>query len=411
MLMRSLTCLALATLLLPAVAPAGVTITVLDVGQGDATLVRSTSGTTLLFDAGPSGSHTAILSYLASQGITALDYIVSSHYHADHIGGTVAVYQQTGATSGVWDRGWSYTTATYQNYAAAVAADRQTLTAGQVLDLGAGVTATVLALNGNGVLSPPFSNANRENEYSVALLIECGSFDYFQAGDITGVNDGSYVDIETSVAQTMSALGKANLEIYKVNHHGSYSSSNAYFLNTTTPEVAIISCGVDNSYGHPHAETLTRLQQRDIFVYMTTAGGGATLPPSEMTIVGGHVVIETTGYLTYTVNGDLWEMDEQGTGAWDSMPVLFALHGNHPNPFNPATVISFTSLRGGDGRLEIYDLAGRRQSSSTFSAPAGPYELTWHARDAAGRALPAGVYLYQIVLPDGRDTGRMVLAK
>jgi beta-lactamase superfamily II metal-dependent hydrolase len=404
--------LGLLALLLPVWSLAGVTITVLNVGQGDATLVQSSSGMTLLFDAGPaSTAQSVILPYLTSQGIDELDYIVVSHYHADHIGAIAAIYDRTGANHGVWDRGWSYTTTTYTNYANAVADDRQTLTAGQVLDLGNGVTATVIALNSNGVLQPPFNRSNRENEYSVALLIECGDFDFFQAGDLPGVNNSTYVDIETSVALTMQGLGKADIEVLRVSHHGSYSSSNAFFLNTTTPEVALISVGANNSYGHPHAAHLERLQERSIHVYMTTEGNGALLPPADMTIVGGHIVIQTSGFGTYTVDGDVWLMDEQGTDAPGAALAAFVLHGNHPNPFNPATVITFYSAHGGPGRLEVYDLAGHRHWHTEFTAPAGEHRLSWQGQDHAGRMLPAGVYLYQVVLPDGRDAGRMVLVK
>jgi len=404
--------LAAILVLLPAGALAGVTITVLDVGQGDATLVRSTAGGTLLFDGGPNGrGNDVVLPYLASQGITSLDYIVASHYHADHIGGLDEVYAQTGAQGGVWDRGWSYTTATYGSYATAVAADRQTLIPGQVFDLGDGVTVTCLALNGNGQLASPHDDSSLENEYCVALLVECGDFDYFQAGDLIGTDDAGHEDIETSVAQTLVALGKADLEVYKVNHHGSYTSSNAFFLNAVTPEVAVISVGLDNSYGHPHQEPMQRLQDRDVFVYLTTAGGGWVLPPEDQTVVGGHVEIVTDGSGTYTVDGDVWEMDEGGATVAPSVPGAFVLLGNHPNPFNPATSIALRSERGGRGVLEVFDLAGRRHWTESFTAPAGRHALRWQGRDDRGRALPSGVYVYRVTLPDGAGSGRMVLAR
>ncbi len=407
--MRALLCV---LLLAACPALAGVTITVLDVGQGDATLVRSSTGGTLLFDGGPNGrGNSVILPYLASQGITSLDYIVASHYHADHIGGLDEVYAQTGATGGVWDRGWDYTTITYGDYASTVAADRQTLASGQVFDLGGDVTVTCIALNGNGQLAPPHDDGSLENEYGVALLVECGDFDYFQAGDLIGIDDGGHVDIETSVAASLSALGKADLEVYKVNHHGSYTSSNATFLNTVTPEVAVISVSETNSYGHPHQEPMQRLQARDVFVYQTTAGNGWVLPPEDMTVVGGHVTIATEGAGTYTVDGDPWEMDEQSPTTAPTAPEAFALLGNHPNPFNPATSIVVVSDHGGAGLLEVYDLAGRRHWRERFAAPAGRHALTWHGHDATGRALPTGVYLYRVTLPDGTGSGRMVLVR
>ncbi|HOX25561.1 MAG TPA: MBL fold metallo-hydrolase [Candidatus Krumholzibacteria bacterium] len=404
--------LALAALSCPAVAIAGVTITILDVGQGDATLVESTSGQTLLFDGGPNGTGASvILPFLADEGIAALDFIVTSHYHEDHIGGVDEVYSHTGASGGVWDRGWSYTTATYTAYANAVAADRHTLADGQVFDLGDGVTATCVCLNGNGEVNAPYNDSDLENEYCVGLLIECGDFDFFQAGDLIGTNDGGHVDIETGLGQELLALGKADLEIYRVSHHGSYTSSNAAFLNAITPEVALISVGADNTYGHPHLEPLQRLQTRDVFVYMTSEGNGATLPPADLAVVGGHIVVATTGTQTYTVDGDVWEMDEQGVSPVAIVPATFALLGNHPNPFNPATILSFRSERGGAGRLEIFDVAGRRTWDERFVAPAGPYQLTWRGVDHRGDAVPAGVYLYRLTMPDGQGTGRMTLAK
>lgn len=393
-------------------AMAGVMITVLDVGQGDATLVQSTSGITLLFDGGPNGSGSGVvLPYLASQGISSLDYIVASHYHADHIGGLDEVYTHTGATEGVWDRGWSYTTITYTSYANTVFDDRQTIADGQVFDLGDGVTATCFALNGNGQLNAPYDNSTYENEYCVALLIECGDFDYLQAGDFIGTNDGSHVDIETSLAAELAGLDKANLEVYKVNHHGSYTSSNAAFLNTVTPEVAVISVGATNSYGHPHEAPMVRLQTRDVFVYQTTPGNGYVLPPSDMTVVNGHVVIETTGQETYTVDGDLWDMDEQGGTPVAMSPAPFALFGNHPNPFNPATVISFHSEHGGSGLLEVYNVAGRRCTQEHFTVGPGLATVPWRGRDAFDRPLPAGVYVYRVTVADGSRAGRMLLAK
>jgi beta-lactamase superfamily II metal-dependent hydrolase len=398
-------------LALPALASAAVTITVFDVGQGDATLVRSSAGGTLLFDGGPNGRGIdVIIPYLVAEGITSLDHIVASHYHADHIGGIDEVYERTGVTGGVWDRGWSYTTLTYSDYASTVAADRGTLVDGQVFDLGAGVTVTCIALNGNGQTSPPHTDGSLENEYCVALLVECGDFDYFQAGDLIGTDDGGHVDIETSIAQALQGLGKADLEVYKVNHHGSYTSSNAFFLNATTPEVAVISVGATNSYGHPHEEPMLRLQNRDIFVYQTTPGNGYVLPPQDMTVVGGNIEIVTDGIGTYTVDGETWQMDEQATDA-PAVAATFTLLGNHPNPFNPSTSIVFESTGGGRGMLEVFDLAGRRHWTEAFTAPVGRHALTWQGRDAGGRTLPAGVYFYRVTLPEGGDTGRMVLAK
>jgi beta-lactamase superfamily II metal-dependent hydrolase len=395
-------------LLLAGPAAAGVTIHCLDVGQGDATLIVSSSGKTLLFDAGDNGKGTSVVvPYLTALGIGQLNYIVTSHYHADHIGGVDEVWNAKGAVlNAVYDRGWSYTsTATYNTYAALVAAKRVTATDLQVIDLGDGVTATVVALNGNGLLAPPFlSGTNDENDFCLALHVQAGDFDYFQAGDLSGVTASSYHDIETSVGPRVG-----DLEVYRVDHHGAQYSSNANFLAAIDPNVAIISVG-SNSYGHPTQVALDRIAAAGAFIYQTELGSGGTLPASQLTVVGGHIVIATSGHGTYTVNGFSRPMDEP-----DLTPVptvtAFALLGNYPNPFNPLTNIRFVTERGGPVAFTVYDLAGRRLIERSFEAEPGAQSVRWEGRDNAGYALPSGVYLYRLQTPEGTGGGRMMLTK
>ena len=207
-------------LLLAVPAGAGVTIHCLDVGQGDATLIVSSSGRTLLFDAGDNGKGTSVVvPYLTALGIGQLNYIVTSHYHADHIGGVDEVWNAKGAVlDAVYDRGWSYTsTATYNTYAALVAAKRVTATDLQVIDLGDGVTATVVALNGNGLLAPPFlDGTNDENDFCRRPARAGGRLRLFPGGRPERYHHSGYHDIETSVGPRVG-----DLEVYHVDHHGS----------------------------------------------------------------------------------------------------------------------------------------------------------------------------------------------
>lgn len=387
---------------LPALA--GVTIHCLYVGQADATLIVSSSGKTLLFDGGDNGDgNSVIVPYLQSHGIATLDYMAASHYHADHVGGLDEVYNAVGVSQAVYDRGWTYTTATYNSYANTVASKRHTAVDGQVIDLGDGVTATVIALNGNGTLPSPFNDSDEENAYCMALLIECGDFDFLVAGDLTG-GYSSEQDVETSVG-----LEAGDIEVYQVNHHGSYTSSNTAFMNATTPEVSIISVPVSSSYGHPSQDALNRIAAVGSYVYQTAQGSTATYPAGMRTIVNGHIVVATTGFGTYTVNGTVWDMDEQGTPVPDA-PLLLAVD-NYPNPFNPATTIRFEVASPGAVRLTVHDLAGRAVWSRGWDAPAGPQHVLWEGRDAIGEALPSGVYLYRVETRDGGGGGRMTLVR
>lgn len=395
-------------------AAADVTIHCIYVGQADATLIQSSSGQTLLFDGGNNGDgHDIIIPLLTSLGITQLDYMASSHYHADHIGGLDEVFLAVGVANSVYDRGWSYTTATYNSYANAVSSKRATVTDGQVFDLGDGVTCTVLGLNGNGVSSSPYSSSSRENEYSMALLVECGDFDFFVAGDLTG-GYSSERDVETSIG-----LEAGDIEVYQVDHHGSYTSTNQNFLNSTTPEVGIVSCPVSSPYGHPHQDPMDRMAAMGMYLYQMAQGSSSTYPAGMREIINTvheehasaqHVVITSDGYGEYFVNGDQWTMDEPDETAVPYAGTLTLL-GNRPNPFNPATEIRFETFEGGPTSLTIYDLGGRSLRTADLIARPGLTSWRWDGRDGLGHDVPSGVYVYRVISAEGAGTGRMILAR
>ena len=383
---------------------ASVTIHCLDIGQGDATLIVSSSGQTMLVDAGENGmGSSVIVPYLTSLGIDELDYMIATHYHSDHIGGMDEVYHQKGVSQHVYDRGWSYSSAAYDQYAQVVYLKRVTIIENQLIDLGDGVTVTCLGFNGNGVLSSPYNVHDWENEYSITLLVQSGDFDFFVAGDLIGINQSGHRDIESSIAPEAG-----DIEVYQVNHQCSYTSSNPYFIGNIQPEVAIISVG-SNTYGHPHQEILSRLSNAGAFIYQTEIGSGGTLPPEDLRVVNDHIIITTDGYGEYYVDGDQYLMDEPPS----SVPIAsrFVLHGNYPNPFNPTTSILFTTQSSGPARLTIFDLTGRCVYAYRFSAHGGHQSIQWQGANENGTALPSGVYVYRLEVPDGVGTGRMALIK
>lgn len=362
-------------------------IHILDVGQGDCTLIISPTGETLLFDAGTNGIGTGVvIPYLQNLGLTALDYIACSHYHVDHIGGIDEVVNYLGIDSvrvAVLDRGWSYTTATYSDYESAVAPKRRTIYDGEIIDLGGGVTVTCVAVNGNGVLSPPFDTQYNENDLCVSLLVRFGDFEFFVAGDLSGVNSSYYHDIETSVAPELG-----DIDVYRVNHHGSASNSNTTFVSTLLPEVSIISVGT-NSYGHPTQTVIDRLVNYGSYIYQTELGSGGTIPSGHGEVVNGHIIIEVERSF-YLVNGDLYSLNTSGT-EYVVLDEIFA----YPNPFSSSVFFRLPS--GYSNSLKIYAVDGRLLTTLMVDrSENGDEAIRWDGYSESGSRIAPGVYFVSL---------------
>ena len=389
-IMRAATVAAITMLLISAgasICRADLEIHCLDVEQGDCTLIISPTGGTFLFDAGINGKgNSVVYPYMQSLGLDALDYIGASHYHVDHIGGIDDVVDNIGIDSvrvAVLDRGWSYTTLTYDDYAATVAAKRTTITDGQVIDLGGGVTITCVSVNGNGELSPPFDDSYDENDMCVALLVEYGDFDFFVAGDLSGVNSSYYNDIESSVAPEVG-----DIDVYRVDHHGSSSNSNANLVSTLQPEVSIISVGA-NSYGHPTQTVINRLVSYGTYIYQTNLGDGGTIPPGEGEVVGGHVVIEVSP-AQYMIEGDVYSLGSSGVRIQNREVSLRVF----PNPFTSETTFGFGAPAEGPVMLDVFDTTGRL--INRLETPGSAAAMTWDGRTISGESVSPGVYFVRL---------------
>ncbi|MDI6875772.1 MAG: ComEC/Rec2 family competence protein [Methanomicrobiales archaeon] len=237
-------------------APSGnLTVHVLDVGQGDAILLRSPAGRTMLVDAGSIGSAPEVLAYLNAYGFKSLDVAVATHPDADHIGGMVPVLEAVPVRQFV-DAGYPHTTGTYENMLATI--DRldipyRTPTRGDTLAWDPAVRVAVL--------NPPETFHDGTNENSVVLRVSYGAVDVLLMGDAESA-------VEREIADEA-----IDSEILKVAHHGSASSTSEAFLGRVTPEVSIISVGSGNPFGHPAAETIRRLEQTGSAIYRTDQDG------------------------------------------------------------------------------------------------------------------------------------------
>lgn len=371
--LRHATRFVLLALLLPGVARAitgngKLQIHHIDVGQGDGALLISPNGETALFDDGVYTDCSAIKSYLQGLGITTVDYHFLSHYHSDHLGclDDLAAIGITIGTAG-FDRGYSYSSGTYTSYVNTLGAKRTTIARGQVITLDAGsanpVTITCVDLNGAGVYSVGGSD---ENPKSVCLLVSYGSFQEEISGDLTG-DAAAGKDVESTVGPEVG-----DVEVYKSHHHGSRYSNNDNWLDATTPEVSVISCGDGNSYGHPTAEALTRLHDHNVKTYWTETGNGATPDPTWDRVANGTIVIQADPGPNdqYTVSGPGFSDTYTNGGGSPPPPV-------HATEYASALTMLKGSLSTGDvSRLQVSDDSRIGVSAGTAS---GKYYTDWYA--------------------------------
>jgi beta-lactamase superfamily II metal-dependent hydrolase len=389
---------------------AKLTVHCINVAQGDCTLIVSGTGKTFLLDAGKNGYGNAeVVPYLQSLGIDQLTYVGASHYDADHIGGLDEVVYAIGIDSASYDRGWSYTTQAYNDYVNSVGSKRRTVNDGDVIDMGDGVTMRCVCVNGNGLLSPPYNYTQYdENDLCVGWVVSVGSFKLFVGGDISGNSSCTpYHDIESSVGAEVG-----DIEVLRINHHGSHCNTNANFVNSLSPEAAIISVGDGNEYGHPTSTVINRLVSVGAYIYQTETGTGGTIPTGKGE-VAGDIVIHTNGACTYTIQDSVFTVDlPTAVPTAGIVPSRSFLWPNVPNPFNPTTEVRFDLAEPGLVRLLVVDVQGRVVSVlASGRRDAGSYTETWGGKDAGGHEVSSGVYFLRLEVPKGVETRKMTLIR
>lgn len=233
-----------------------VSIYFLDVGQGDSSIIITPDDRVVMIDSGPNES--LILRYLQNLGISQIDLLIATHAHADHITGMDKIIAKYKPKAFI-DPGIPHTTATYQRMIAAI--DKYNINyyegISRKINLGS-LTFTILPP------SKPLIKDSELNNNSVVVRLDFKDFSCLFTGDIEKKREGQLL------AESRSNL---NVDILKVGHHGSFSSSSPLFIKSVGPKIAVICCGQDNKYGHPHQETISLLQSLGIEIYRTDLSG------------------------------------------------------------------------------------------------------------------------------------------
>ena len=248
----------------------------INVGQGDATLIVGPTNETMLIDTGDyRDDGETVLDYLQQHDINRIDYLVTTHADADHIGGHEAVIdyyeQQANGIGAVYDPGLASSSQTYQEYLDAVEEHDV-----QLYETRAGDPIPFEGVKTEALGPPePYLDGEQRNENSIVLRLALGQTNFMLPGDVEEDGESYLVD------QYGGSLRSA---ILKSAHHGSAGSNTGSFLDAVQPQVAVISSAYDSQYGHPTEETLRRLADRDIDAYWTATHGNIVMTSDGETI-------------------------------------------------------------------------------------------------------------------------------
>ena len=257
------------SLLIPSGKNNYLSIHTIDVGQGDSILIQTPSSKNILIDGGDDNSHNIVSSYLKKQNVKRIDYIIATHFDSDHIGGLDNIIDKFNV-SNIYAPNYESDTVSYQNLISSCVnknLNLQYLKEGDFINIEDNINLTVLA---------PSYIQEENNLNSIVFRIDYKNKSFLFTGDAEASNEMSIIN----------SYELNDIDFLKVGHHGSSSSTTSEFIEEVSPDVAVISCGYKNQYGHPHRSTLDTLEKNNVLTYRTD--------------ILGHVVFYSDGDTIFT---------------------------------------------------------------------------------------------------------------
>ena len=245
----------------------------IDVGQGDSILIQTPNNKNILIDGGDENSFHIVSNYLKRQKVKTIDYLIATHFDSDHIGGLDNIIEKF-KVSNLYGPSYEYDSLSYQNLINSCLnknLNLKYLCEGDFINIEDNIN-----LN---VLSPSYID-NENNLNSIVFKLDYKNKSFLFTGDAEVTNE-------------ISLINKYNLndvDFLKVGHHGSNSSTTSEFIEEVSPDIAVISCGYKNKYGHPHNQTLDTLDKNNVLTYRTDLLGDIVFYSD------GETIFTTTDY-------------------------------------------------------------------------------------------------------------------
>ncbi|HBF7900723.1 MBL fold metallo-hydrolase [Clostridioides difficile] len=227
-------------------------IHMIDVGQGDSILVQTPTNKNILIDGGDEDSENIIISYLRQKRIKTIDIIIATHPDSDHIGSLDNVIKKFNVNS-IYMPEQSTDSEAYQNLINSCTDKNlsiQYLYKNDVLNIDNNINIYVL--------SPSYIQ-EESNLNSIVFKLTFNDNSFLFMGDAEEENE----------KEILHSFKLNNINFIKIGHHGSNSSSSLEFIKKISPDIAAISCGYKNQYGHPHRKVIDNLKQNHVSIYRT----------------------------------------------------------------------------------------------------------------------------------------------